>query len=215
MKKNKLLQPKKAITKKNKKTSSKKNTTREYNNAKRSEKSLLHRQQIIELYVNLLVEGGGQDVPLQVLAKKSKTSLRTLFRFFGDKETLNQEIDNYLTQYLASASANLEKMDLADYAEYSYRVFDEYERLFKAYLYTDFGQKSRALFRKKFNSLLLEKIKDQALPDNAARSLQNLLIVSLINAHLWKDIKDSFAVSGTELAPTVRWAVETLLRNRL
>jgi AcrR family transcriptional regulator len=187
---------------------------RGYNNSKRSEKSLMHRQQIIELYVNLLVDGNGQDVPLQVLAKKSGISLRTLFRFFGDKETLNQEIDNYLTQYLTSASENLNKMNFANYAEYSFTVFEQYERLFKAYLYTDFGQKSRALFRKKFNSLLLEKIKNEEQKDSSERHLQELLIVSLINAHLWKDIKDSFGVSGTQMAPTIRWAVETLLQNR-
>ena len=191
-----------------------KKAPREYNNASREEKSLSSRQKIIELYVNLLVENNGQDVPLQVLAKKSKISMRTLFRFFGDKETLNSEIENYLGQYLSSVSENLEKMNTADYAEYSFKVFDQYEKLFKVYLLTDFGQKSRVVFRKKFNDLLVKKINAelQMQPDNA--DLQKIYFVaSLINAHIWKDVKDSFGLSGEAVAGTVKWAVQHLLKE--
>ena len=187
---------------------------REYDNSSRSEKSNLSRQKIIEFYVNLLVENNGQDVPLQVLAKKSKTSMRTLFRFFGDKETLNTELDLYLAQYLSSVSENLSKMKFEEYAEYSYKVFDQYERLFKAYLFTNFGQKSRVLFRKKFNDMLVKKIQTelQLDPENA-ELLKVYFIVSLINANIWKDIKDSFNLSGEEISGTVKWAVKHLLKD--
>lgn len=185
---------------------------RDYNNDKRSQKSNVNRQKIIELYVNLLVEASGQDVPLQMLAKKSKTSMRTLFRFFGDKESLNNEIDNYLGQYLSSVSDNLNKMKFDEYSEYSYKVFDQYEKLFKAYLYTNFGQKSRLLFRKKFNDMLVKKISDEmGIQPNPADLLKIYFVVSLINANIWKDIKDSFEVSGVDIASTIRWASEVLI----
>ncbi|MBY0553606.1 TetR/AcrR family transcriptional regulator [bacterium] len=187
---------------------------RDYNNDKRSEKSNLNRQKIIELYVNLLVEANGQDVPLQMLAKKSKTSMRTLFRFFGDKESLNNEIDNYLGQYLSSVSDNLNKMKFEEYSEYSFKVFDQYEKLFKAYLYTNFGQKSRLLFRKKFNDLLVQKVSHEiGINPNPEELMKIYFVVSLVNANIWKDIKDSFEVSGTDISATIRWATETLLSN--
>lgn len=187
---------------------------RDYNNDKRSEKSNLNRQKIIELYVNLLVEANGQDVPLQMLAKKSKTSMRTLFRFFGDKESLNNEIDNYLGQYLNSVSDNLNKMKFEEYSEYSFKVFDQYEKLFKAYLYTNFGQKSRLLFRKKFNDLLVQKVSHEiGINPNPEELMKIYFVVSLVNANIWKDIKDSFEVSGTDISATIRWATETLLSN--
>lgn len=187
---------------------------RDYNNDKRSEKSNLNRQKIIELYVNLLVEANGQDVPLQMLAKKSKTSMRTLFRFFGDKESLNNEIDNYLGQYLNSVSDNLNKMKFDEYSEYSYKVFDQYEKLFKAYLYTNFGQKSRLLFRKKFNDMLVQKVShEMGIEPNPSELMKIYFVVSLVNANIWKDIKDSFEVSGTDISSTIRWATETLLNN--
>jgi AcrR family transcriptional regulator len=187
---------------------------RDYNNSARSEKSNVNRQKIIELYVNLLVEGGGQDVPLQALAKKSKTSMRTLFRFFGDKESLNLEIDNYLAQYLVSVADNLGKMKFEDYAAYSYKIFDEYEKLFKAYLYTNFGQKSRILFRKKYNEMAAAKLQSEIKLDPTAVEMQRIyFIISLINANLWKDIKDSFDMSGVEISNTVKWAMQSLIQN--
>ena len=60
-------------------------TVRDYNNTKRREKAEINKQKIIQLYVEMLVKANGDDVPLQLLAKKSKISLRTLFRFFGRK----------------------------------------------------------------------------------------------------------------------------------
>ena len=202
------------VTTKSKKPKISKKPTREYNNSSRAEKSLLNRQKIIELYVNLLLENNGQDVPLQVLAKKSKISMRTLFRFFGDKESLNSEIEAYIGQYLSSVSENLEKMNTADYAAYSYEVFDRYEKLFKVYLLTDFGQKSRLLFRRKFTDMLVKKIElELKLNPGSADLMKIHFVASLINAHLWKDVKDSFGISGQSIAATVKWAVQNLLND--
>ncbi len=196
------------------KTAKPKKSPRDYDNASRAEKSLLSRQKIIELYVNLLIENNGQDVPLQVLAKKSKISMRTLFRFFGDKDSLNLEIENYLGKYLSSVSENLEKMATADYAEYSFKVFDQYEKLFKVYLVTDFGQKSRLVFRKRFNEMLVKKIQAELQIDPSPEELLKIhFVVSLINAQIWKDVKDSFGLSGGSIAATVKWAVQILLKE--
>ena len=198
-------------------TKTKSKATRDYNNSSRESKSNQARQKIIQIYVDLLVEANGQDVPMQVLSEKSQTSMRTLFRFFGDKESLYKEIDQYLTQYMGNVSDNLEKMKFADYAEFSYQVFDQYEKLFKAYLYTNFGQKSRRVFRKKFNEMLVKKLLleiEASQPKNEAVEIdikKVRFIVSLINAQLWKDIGDSFDVTGKDMAQTVKWAVQTLI----
>jgi hypothetical protein len=191
--------------------------TRDYNNSSRESKSNQARQKIIQIYVDLLVEANGQDVPMQILSEKSQTSMRTLFRFFGDKDSLYKEIDQYLTQYMGQISDNMEKMKFSDYAEFSYQVFDQYEKLFKAYLYTNFGQKSRRVLRKKFNELLVKKLLSEievSQPKNKSSEIdikKVRFIVSLINAQLWKDIGDSFDVTGKDMAQTVKWAVQTLI----
>lgn len=193
-------------------------TVRDYNNTKRREKAELNKQKIIQLYVDMLVKANGDDVPLQLLAKKSKISLRTLFRFFGDKESLNKEIENFTTTYFSAIEERLQSMSFAEYAEYTYKVFDQYEKLFIAYLLTSFGQKSREVFRVKFYNLLLEKIqKELSLPsvNTLPRDVQMRmkLIVTLLNARIWKDMRDSFDHSGAEMAASVRWLIETLLAD--
>jgi AcrR family transcriptional regulator len=191
---------------------------RDYNNAKRREKAEINKQKIIQLYVDMLVKANGDDVPLQLLAKKSKISLRTLFRFFGDKDSLNQEIENFTTAYFSTIEERLQTMSFAEYAEFTYKVFDQYEKLFIAYLLTSFGQKSREVFRIKFYGLLLGKLqKELSLP--AISSLQReyqmrmKVIVTLLNARLWKDMRDSFDHSGAEMAASIRWLIETLLAD--
>lgn len=188
---------------------------RGYDNSMRSEKSNTARQRILELYINLLVERNGDDVPLQMLAKKSKTSMRTLFRFFGDKESLNKEISGYLTRFMPTVNENIEKMSYEEYAEFSYRTFGKHEKLFRAYLYTGFGQKSRLLFRKDFISLLTQKIYSELgsaklSPEN---TLKVYLLACLINANIWNDMREGFQVGGEDLAQVCRWAIRTLLKE--
>lgn len=195
--------------------------TRSYNNASREKKVDLNKQKIIEAYVDLLVANSGQDVTLQVLAKKTKISLRTLFRFFGDKETLNQEIETYLGQYLGSISSEIAKMNTSAYAEFSFETFEQYEKLFKAYLYTGFGQQSRRILRRKFYELLVGKIVHEVAvaknmtPENVTSQYINKIrfVANLISAQTWNDLKESYGLSGKESGPIANWAVESLLKS--
>lgn len=185
---------------------------RKYDNTARAEKSNSNRQRIIENYVSLLVEKHGEDLSLEELAERANLSTRTLFRFFGDKKSLTRELETYLENYLIRVSGNLQIMSLEDFAEFSFKVFDEYERLILAYLYTNFGQQSRVLFRRKFNALLMEKIKSR-IPENLTKEEQSRvhLIITLINANLWSDLRSVCGETGAEMGVTVKWAVGLLL----
>lgn len=201
--------------------STQKKHARKYDNSAREKKSDLNRQKIIDSYVDLLVAGAGQDVTLQVLAKKTKISMRTLFRFFGDKEKLNQEIETYLGKYLGSISEEIEKLNVSDYAAFCYEVFDRYEKLFKAYLYTGFGQLSKKILRRRFQEMLVQKIilelakgrniKESELPPETLTKIR--FVANMISAQMWNDLQDSFGLTGKSLAPTARWAVQTLLKD--
>lgn len=197
-----------------------KKTPRKYDNTAREKKSDLNRQKIVDTYVDLLVANEGHDVTLQVLAKKTKISMRTLFRFFGDKEKLNQEIEAYLAKYLTSIASEIEKLDVADYAAFSYEVFDRYDKLFKAYLYTSFGQLSRRILRRRFHEMLIKKIiyevagkplKESDLSPEVLTKIR--FVASLVSAQLWNDLQESYGLKGKDIAPTARWAVQTLLKD--
>ncbi len=187
---------------------------RKYDNSSRENKSNTNRQIIIENYIELLVTRRGQEISLEELAQKSNLSSRTLFRFFGDKKTLTVEIENYIAQYLSAASTNLEKMSFDDFAAYVFELFDKNENLILAYLYTNFGQNSRVLFRKRFLSLLVEKFKSQYGPIVSPEDTRKMLfVVSLLNANLWSDLRDGFELSGKDMAQTIRWAIQSLTKD--
>ena len=211
----------KVKTKAKTKVKAKAKKKRHYDNSLRANKVILNRQKIIDTYADLLVTNNGVDITLQELAKKTKISLRTLFRFFGDKESLHQELEVYLRKYMSSVGSEIEKLNTSDYAAYSYGVFDQYEKLFKVYLYTNLGQQSRVIFRRKFYELLVAKIIAEVSADHkidAAKLKGEHLnkirfVANLINAAIWKDMKDGYGLTGGELAPTVKWAIQTLLKN--
>jgi AcrR family transcriptional regulator len=214
---------KKAIKSEKPKVRSVKKRTRKYDNTVREKKSDLNRQKIIESYVDLLVASNGHEVTLQTLAKKTKISLRTLFRFFGDKERLNEEIELYLTRYLSSISNELDRLSVADYAEFSYQVFDRYEKLVKAYLYTNLGQLSRRVLRKKFYDLLGKKIVSEVLYHRGRSAgagevtpedmVKIRFTANLISAQIWSDLKEGYKLNGKTVAPAARWAIHTLLKD--
>lgn len=187
---------------------------RKYDNSSRESKSNTNRQKIIENYIELLVTRRGQEISLEELAQKSDLSSRTLFRFFGDKKTLSLEIENYIAQYLSAASANLEKMSFEDFAAYVFELFDKNENLILAYLYTNFGQNSRILFRKRFLSLVVEKFKSQYGQTDSPEEMRKMyFVVSLLNANLWSDLRDGFELSGRDMAQTIKWAIQSLTQN--
>lgn len=188
--------------------------TRKYDNSSRLEKSNGNRQKIIENYVDLLVEKRGEEISLEELAERAGLSTRTLFRFFGDKKSLSLELETYVESYVTNVAGNLQIMTVEDFAEFAFQVFDKYESLILAYLYTNFGQQSRIAFRKKLNTLLLEKIRAQ-IPSTSNKDEQHRihLIITLISANLWNDLRNVYNQTGTEMGKSMKWAVGTLLRN--
>jgi AcrR family transcriptional regulator len=187
---------------------------RKYNNSSRVEKSNDNRQKIIENYVGLLVEKRGEEISLEELAERSNLSTRTLFRFFGDKKSLTKELETYLETYVTRVATNLQIMTVEDFADFSFQIFDQYESLILAYLYTNFGQQSRVLFRKKFNALVMEKIKAQVPMTGSADELNKIhFIITLINANLWSDLRGIYNETGAEMGKSAKWAIGTLLKN--
>ncbi len=202
------------MKRKNTKTAKKIKKPRKYDNSARAEKSNNNRQKIIENYVSLLVEKRGEEISLEELAVRADLSTRTLFRFFGDKKSLTRELETYLETYVTQVAGNLQVMTVEDFAEFSFQVFDQYESLILAYLYTNFGQQSRVLFRRKFNALVMEKIKAQIPLTTSKEEQQRVhLVITLINANLWSDLRNVYGETGAEMGKTMKWATSTLLNN--
>lgn len=188
--------------------------SRVYDNSARFEKSQQTQKVIIESLVALLVERRGGDVQFDEVAKKSGVSERTIFRFFKDKEALLKATDTYLQSFVAASVDKIQEMDVSGFAKNSFILFDEFENLTMAYLYSPFGQQARALFRKKLHQLLISKISEKKkLQHSREEEVRLALTVSLVNAKIWDDLRTDFGFSGREIGEAVAWSIQHLLEH--
>lgn len=184
-----------------------------YDNSLRHEKSLANQKLIIETMVQLLVEKKGGEVTFGEVAKRTGLAERSIYRFFKDKEALYAETNRYLTGYLAEATKQINTMNVVGFGRNSYSILDRHEPLVLAYIYSQFGEETRRIFRKSLNLFLIEKIKvEKGLQDLTTEQMKKLaLIVSLINAKIWHDIKSDFGFTGEQMGDAVEWALKTLI----
>jgi AcrR family transcriptional regulator len=188
--------------------------TRGYNSESRRKKSQASRQTIIETLVKLLVERKGAPVTFEEIAKASGVSVRSVYRFFKDKETLHEAMDEYLFARLTMSEEHLAAIDIEHVGRDVFALFDKHEQVTLAYLYSPFGIEARKLFRKRLNESMrikiLERKQIEITPENEKKLA---LIISIVNAKLWHDIRTDTGYSGVEMGPTVDWAVLTLINN--
>jgi AcrR family transcriptional regulator len=188
--------------------------TRGYNSESRRKKSQASRQTIIETLVKLLVDRKGAPVTFEEIAKASGVSVRSVYRFFKDKETLHEAMDEYLFARLTMRDEQLAALDINHIGRDTFALFDEHEQVTLAYLYSPFGIEARKLFRKRLNETMrikiLERKQIELTPENEKKLA---LIISIVNAKLWHDIKTDTGYSGVEIGQTVDWAVSTLIDN--
>lgn len=187
---------------------------RAYDNSSRRQSSEANRKLILETLVILLVEKKGAEVTFKEIAARCGLAERSIFRFYEDKAALHAEMDHYLTTYIEASVAQLRELDVAGFAKNAFRLFDQYESLVQAYIYSPFGQTARMLFRKKLNKLITMKlVQEKPLPAGEETAKRIAIICSLINAKIWNDIKIDHGYSGAEMGDAVKWAIDALVKS--
>ncbi len=199
------------ISKKKKTSKAKK---RPYNNTTRTAKSSQTQKEIIEALVHLLAEKRGGEVQIQEVADKTGITKRTIFRFFKDKKSLHEAMDEYLLSYVSAGVRQLDALSFVEFGKNAVKAFEENESITIAYVLSPLGQEARLLFRKKLNQLMMEKIaaekKIKITKENFPRIA---LIVNMVNAKVWYDLKTEHKLSGKEIEEAMGWGIDALLRN--
>ena len=195
-----------------KKTAAKRVAKRTYDNETRENASQRHRESIIQSLVLLLAKSKGVEVPMSDIAKHSGVSERTIFRFFKDKQALMGATADYVGTFLERSAKQINARPLAEFAQHAFQEFEANDGLTLAYLLSSFGQQARPLIRKNWNKALLEKVDQEMKIRHSAKTDARLaLIVTLVNARVWYELKSDFKMSGKESGDTVAWAIKTLL----
>ena len=192
----------------------KKKKRRAYDNRSRRRSSDKHRQQILDAYIARLVKNRGAEVTFKEVAEITGLAERSIYRFFADKDVLHKEVDKYLLGYLQASFQQLQILNVAGFGKNSYKLFDEHESLVLAYIYSPFGQDTRRLFRRKLNQMVAAKIHEQVpYADTPENHKKVAMIISLISAKVWHDIRSDYGYSGAEMGDTLEWALATLIKG--
>ncbi len=187
---------------------------RPYNNSTRTAKSSQTQLQIIEALVNLLAERRGGEVQIQEIADKTGITTRTIFRFFKDKKSLHEAMDVYLLSYVSAGVKKLDALDFVNFGKNVVKAFEENESITIAYVLSPLGQEARLLFRKKLNQLMMEKIASEKKIKITKENHPRLaLIVNLVNAKVWYDLKMEHQLSGKEIEDAMGWGLDNLLKS--
>lgn len=187
---------------------------RTYDNSGRSQSSTGNQLRIIETLVELLAQRRGGEVQIQEIAEKTGITKRTIFRFFKDKKSMHEAMDEYLVSYLSAGAQQLVELNFVDFAKNAVRLFEENEAITMAYVLSPFGNEARAVLRKKLNQIMLEKITaEYGIKINKANLPRLAIIVNMVNAKIWYDLKTEHDLSAQEIGESLGWAIESLFKN--
>jgi AcrR family transcriptional regulator len=185
-----------------------------YDNKARASAADENRTAIILALVDLLVENNGANVEVAQIAKRSKISQRTIFRFFKDKPAMHQAVNDYIASYLKDADEHLKTKSVTEFAKFMFSNFETAPKLTTAYVVSSFGQEARALIRKRLNQALLTRLlSDTKLKPTREKKAKLDFLVSLINARVWFEMRTDFGHSGAVTGEVVSWAMEVLIRD--
>lgn len=187
---------------------------RAYDNSGRSRSSSGNQLKIIETLVDLLAQRRGGEVQIQEIAEKTGITKRTIFRFFKDKKSMHAAMDEYLVSYLSAGTQQLIELNFVDFAKNAVRLFEENEAITIAYVLSPLGNEARTVLRKKLNKVMLEKISaEYGIKITKANLPKLAMVVNMVNAKIWYDLKTEHNLSAKEIEGSIGWAIESLLKN--
>ena len=182
-----------------------------YDNTRRSQKSAETQLSVVKAMVDLLVKRRGGEVPIEEIARKSGISERSIFRFFKDKQALLKATDQYIHDRFYEKMAKVQWTNVADFGRDVFGLCDANANLTIAWLFSPMGHGARTKMRKKLNEYVMgQLIKERGRHFPANSEAKLALIISLINAKLWYDLRHDYDFDDKEIGESVAWAIRTL-----
>jgi AcrR family transcriptional regulator len=185
---------------------------RTYDSPLRAEQVDRTRDKLIQAGVDLLIEGGSEELTVRRVAARARVSVPTAYRYFPDRETLTTELGTWIGSHISSEPLPHDVDDMLAWIREIYAAFESNDRLMRAQLNTPTGRAIRELQRSTRNVQALEFAK-HAFPD-APEVMQRrvaALCRALIRVPTWVVLNDDWNMGGVESGELVAWAVNALL----
>jgi AcrR family transcriptional regulator len=187
---------------------------RHYTSPLRERQTEQTRETILQALTDELADGGLQELNIPGLARRAGVSVRTVYRYFPDKEALLDAAEQWMDDRIAPGASPVSADDMATSAEQIFAAFDANESVMLAQWATAVGRVLRAKGRKRrlgaYEAALREVTSDLSRADARAA----LAILSYLRSSwTWKTLRDEFGMSGAESGKAVAWALRTLIAD--
>ncbi len=185
---------------------------RGYDNTERSARSERNRIRILETLAELLQDKPAVEVTFDQIAARAGLSVRTVFRFYKDKDSLFRSFEEEVLRRLRDERSLVMEMAAPEFAAEQYRIFERNARWVEALRRTPIRSADRAQFRREGIEILSAKIRASfPLAMSEANERQIGFIAMLAGDALWSDLRRYIGRDGGEMADVLRMNVAHLM----
>jgi AcrR family transcriptional regulator len=185
---------------------------RHYDNTLRLEQAERTRERILESAVQLLASEGERRATLAEVARVARVSEPTLYRHFGSREKLLEELDAHAQQKLGFPVLPRGADDLPAHIPALFGKFEEHAPVLRATLNSGVGKEVRSRGRARRTRWLRELLA-AAAPDLRRRELDRLtgVLRVLSSWEAFDVLTGELGLSTEEAGEAVVWATQTLI----
>jgi len=167
---------------------------------------------VLEAVIAKLESAAPDEVSMADIAQSAGISLRTLYRYFPDRDSLLQSAGEHLYSSLGVPVEIAEPGDIARSFVEAARRLAARPRLTRALVRTGAGQLARSAMRRKRVQAIrtaLEPATSGLDTDLVRRA--TALITHLCSATSWVSIADECGLSDTDAQAAVSWGIDALI----
>ena len=192
--------------------SRKRSRRRSYDNTLRVELAQQTRQRILDAAVAELGAATAQGVTLAQVARRAGVSEPTLYRHFGSREKLLEEIDRHAHGQLGLPAMSDSVDGLPEQVVALFEKFEEHTDLLNAVSQAGVGQEMRARGRKRRTQMLRDVIA-RSHPELEPEELDRVTAVLrvLVSWEAYHTMTGELGLSPENARRSVAWALESLL----
>jgi AcrR family transcriptional regulator len=185
---------------------------RTYDNTLREEQAQRTRERILEAAVRAIAEAGPAGVTLAQVARAAGVSEPTLYRHFGSRERLYEEIEAVANRQIGLPPIPAGLDEFPAHAGALYEKFGAHGELVQAMVRAGLGREIRTRGRARRLKLMRTMLEEGA-PHLSERSLDTVtaLLRVLVTWETFERMTGELGLTTEEAAAAAEWAVATLL----
>jgi AcrR family transcriptional regulator len=186
---------------------------RSYDNSLRLEHANRTRERILESAVQVLTDGDGKVSSLAEVARAAGVSEPTLYRHFGTRERLLEELEAHWQTKLGFPGLPTKVDDLPAHVGRLFDTFEEHAPLLRSSIRNGVGWEMRLRGRAKRINRIRELVVEKH-PDLDDREIDRLTGVLRVLAS-WEafDTLTQLGLSSRDAGEAVTWAMKILMAN--